>query len=247
MSCPFSGLSQKVTSRAYHYDNSRRGSDRFVIIQRTESGSGWFFFGGVRREVPPGYAFLAIVPERSRYFFDSEIRHPWVFTWINLYGELAVRMARAMRDAHGSVIFLPADGEACRIFHSLAESADAGSRDPWRHSTRCFEFVSAWMGAQARPPGSAVDPIETAAGIMEQRFREPLCVKEVASEVGMTREHLSRLFAERHGIGPAGFLRRLRALQASRLREEEKLPLREIALRSGFPSVAALRRAELAK
>ena len=181
--------------------------------------------------------------EGSRYFFDSEIRRPWVFTWINLYGELAVRIARAIRDAHGPVIPLPADGEACRIFQSLAGSADAKERDPWRHSSRCFEFVAAWMGAHARPAGSGADSIKMAEGIMEQRFREPLCVKEVASELGMTREHLSRLFAERHGIGPAGFLRRLRTRQASRLLEEGRLPLREIALRSGFPSLAALRRA----
>lgn len=241
LSCPFSGISEKVSSKSYFYDNSRRGEDCFVIIQRTESGRGVFQSGRRRDEVPPGFAFVAVVPERSRYYFEAS--KPWVFTWINFYGGLALDLARAIRDAHGPVVPFPSDGEVSRIFYSLAEGAAAKSRDPWKHSARCFEFFSTLKGALARPAGAGIDPADTAAGIMEQRFREPLCVKEIAAQVGLTREHLSRLFAQRHGAGPAAYLRAIRARQAGRLLLEEKLSLREIALRSGFPSVAALRRA----
>ena len=244
LSCPFSGIAEGANSKSYSFDNSRRGDDCFVIIQRTESGCGIFQEGSCRLEVPPGFAFIAIVPEGSRYFFD--FGEPWVFTWINFYGGLSWEVSRALREAHGPVIPLAYQGEAFRMFHSLAEGASAKSRDPWRHSAKCFEFLSTWMGELAHPSGTVANPADVAAEIMEQRFREPLAVKEIAAQVALTREHLSRLFIERHGIGPAAYLRSIRSRHAARLLAEKNLSLREIALRSGFPSVAAMRRANRA-
>ena len=132
------------------------------------------------------------------------------------------------------------------MFHSLAEGASAKSRDPWRHSAKCFEFLSAWKGELAHPSGTVANPADVAAEIMEQQFREPLTVKEIAAQVALTREHLSRLFIERHGIGPAAYLRSIRFRHAVRLLAEKNLSLRETALRSGFPSAAAMRRANRA-
>ena len=132
------------------------------------------------------------------------------------------------------------------MFHSLAEGASAKSRDPWRHSAKCFEFLSTWKGELAHPSGTVANPADVAAEIMEQQFREPLTVKEIAAQVALTREHLSRLFIERHGIGPAAYLRSIRFRHAVRLLAEKNLSLRETALRSGFASAAAMRRANRA-
>lgn len=244
LSCPFSGISERVCSKSYSFDNRRRGGEYFVIIQRTESGCGIFQNGDRRLKVPPGSAFVAVVPERSRYFFDSG--EPWIFTWINFYGRLASEFAKALRETHGPVVPMASHGEAFGMFHSLAKSVSSKSRDPWRHSINCFEFLSTWFDELSRPLGAPSDPTDVAAEIMEQRFREPLAVKEIASQVGLTREHFSRLFTERYGIGPAAHLRQIRTRQAARLLAEQNLSLREIALRSGFPSIAALRRANIA-
>lgn len=243
LSCPFSGISERVSSRSYSFDNRRRGGEHFVIIQRTESGCGVFQSGNRRHEVSPGAAFVAVVPERSRYFFDTG--EPWVFTWINFYGRLASEFALALRETHGPVVPMACHGKAFGMLQSLAKSASSKSRDPWRHSIDCFEFLSTWFGELSRPPGMPSDPADVAAEIMQQRFRESLAVKEIASQVGLTREHFSRLFMERYGIGPAAYLRQIRIRQAARLLAEQNLSLREIALRSGFPSVAALRRAKI--
>lgn len=241
ITCPFSGVSEKANSKSYFFENNSRGDDHFVIIQRTESGCGIFDDGHRCFEVPAGFAFIAVVPERSRYFFNSG--EPWVFTWINFYGALANHLSRGLCEAHGPVIPLSSDGEAFRMFHSLAEGASAKSRDLWRHSSECFAFLSTWMGELAHPSGMDTNPADVAAEIMAQRFREPLAVKELAAQVGLTREHLSRLFMERHGVGPATYLRSIRLRHAARLHAEKRLSLREIALRSGFPSVTAMRRA----
>lgn len=51
---PFSEQGEVVASSKYGYDNARRGNEHFVIIQRTETGSGFFEWNGVRRTAGPG-------------------------------------------------------------------------------------------------------------------------------------------------------------------------------------------------
>ncbi|MCX7869893.1 MAG: hypothetical protein N2322_08090, partial [Terrimicrobiaceae bacterium] len=67
LSVPFGEAHQTVLSTAYAYDNSRRGLERFVIIQRTERGCGRFWLGRRKWAVPAGMAFVAVVPESGGY------------------------------------------------------------------------------------------------------------------------------------------------------------------------------------
>jgi transcriptional regulator GlxA family with amidase domain len=59
-------------------------------------------------------------------------------------------------------------------------------------------------------------------------------VQDVATHAEISREHLTRIFVEKHGTAPAIFLRQLRLDAAQQLLQSAKLPLSEIALRSGF-------------
>ncbi len=59
----------------------------------------------------------------------------------------------------------------------------------------------------------------------------------------MSREHFSRIFVESTGESPSACLQHLRLDEASLLLRETDLPLREIAMRSGFYSERHLMRA----
>src|SRR5688572_13918771 len=49
----------------YHWKNDQRGGNRYVILQQTLSGYGTFEeLSGRKKNVRPGYAFVAIVPEK---------------------------------------------------------------------------------------------------------------------------------------------------------------------------------------
>jgi transcriptional regulator GlxA family with amidase domain len=65
-------------------------------------------------------------------------------------------------------------------------------------------------------------------------------VKQIAQEAGMSREHFTRIFADRMGQSPGVFLRGLRVSEAATLLRETSLPLREISMRSGFYSAQHL-------
>lgn len=105
-----------------------------------------------------------------------------------------------------------------------------------------YQFYLAWWQQLQlqQPMGRYADPVAEAEKFCRQHFRRPLAVKEIASHVGLTREHFTRLFRQRHAEGPATYLRELRLQEARRLRREHRLPLAELALRTGFPSARQL-------
>lgn len=240
ISVPFSGRSEVASSTSYAYHNARRGRECFVIIQRSEEGVGTYRQGGREWRVPAGEAFIALVPEASEYFLRRADDGPWRFSWINFYGALSMELMRRVRAAHGPVLPMRAGDEAETAFDELVALA---GKDGYERSCRAFDFVMKWLRELGRPQIDAEPVALAAARLMQCRFREPLSVKELAADFGLTREHFTRLFAAQHGVGPAEYLRDLRWDRARRLSREANLTQAELALRAGFPTVAALRRA----
>jgi len=243
MSAPFGQVGQRVNSARYHWDSSQRGEDQYVILQRTISGEGVFTWEGRNWPVPPGHAFVALVPEQSAYHFPAAAAEPWEFSWINLYGALALMLFRELRRMHGPVLPLPRRTRAAALFeHLTAQAARRDTLEPHDASLACYTFAMEWA-RQLKPSFRKADPVETITRICQSRFREPLGIKELAGETGLSREHLTRIFTEQTGISPARYLRDLRTQAAREMRETENLPLKEVALRCGFASPRALNRA----
>ena len=242
ISLPFACHEESVSSSRYWHKNNERGGEQFVILQRTLSGKGSFLWEGREFAVPPGHAFLAIVPEESSYFFPPNQRTPWKFSWLNFYGSLAISLCRELRRKFGPVLLLPERTPAGSAYDALVrQGARRATADPQATSLACYAFLLEWARQLGRP--EKADPVETAIRICRVRFREPIGVKELAGETGLSREHFTRLFTGRTGLPPAQFLRNLRAEAAERIMRGGAVSIREAALRCGFASPRALHRA----
>jgi len=214
-----------------------------VIIQVTASGEGWWEEKGERTPVPPGHAFIAIVPEPSSYGYPPKGTNPWRFSWLNLYSPLALRLWSEFRQRFGAVLPLPVHSPA-GLRHAALLGLLAKGADRWTISEAVYDFMLQWW-RQLEVPRLAreEDPVAAAARLLQETFRTSMTIKELADQLGFSREHLSREFAARHGVGPAGFLRRLRVKAALDLMRATQLPLTEVALRTGFQRVRDLKRA----
>ncbi len=243
ISVPFKVERESVSSRSYFYDNAHRGDACFVIVQRTISGTGMFSSRGKVYDVPEGSAFLSVVPEASSYGFRGRSSAPWVFSWLNFYGGPSPGMARSIRDHHGPVLPLPKNSPAGKLYQSFFGSGSKRA-DPVPMAAKAYSFFVEWSRELGHGTVEARDPIVGAIQTMRARFHEPLGIKTLADQVGMTREHFTRLFVEANGTGPAAYLRDIRLRHARSLLANRANSLKEAALRSGFPSVAALRRAQ---
>lgn len=249
MYCPFRQHRQVVSTTRYVWDNTNRG-DHFVIIQRTVSGYGIFELDGAVYEVPPEHAFIAIPPEKSIYYYPREATEPWRFSWINLYGDFACNLMMHFRKRHGAVVPLPARTPAGARFIEMGERSKAVDRpvnllaDPFEGSNACYRFVMEWAKQLSlRPKPNREEALEEAINLCHLRFREPIGVKELASACGLTREHFTRIFTAHTGRSPAAYLRDLRVEAARAMLQEATVPLSEVALRCGFPSVRSMKAA----
>lgn len=244
ISLPFGAMEERRNSPRYVWNCRDRSDDQFVIIQRTISGTGMFIWEGRSFPVPPDHAFIATIPEDSTYFFPPESKVAWTFSWLNFYGPLAVTLCRDLRRQYGPVLPLPRRSPAGSAFDALVlQGSKRTPSDTHDTSQACYGFLMEWARLLSRPGLDPLDPVETAIRICRTRFREPLGVKELAAESGISREHFSRIFAEKTGSPPAFFLRELRTDAAKAMMKDGSVSLREVALRCGFASPRALSRA----
>lgn len=243
ISSPFGVSFETTQTSRYQFSNDRRGAEPFVILQWTFSGAGAVHFQNKTHAVPANHAFLVIVPEESSYFYPPEAREPWSFGWINFYGELGIRLCRQLRDIYGPVLPLHPQSTAGLMLARLIRQAEKRTPgDAYTASQDCYSFLMEWSRALDQPSQRRA-PIQTAIKICQTRFREPLGVKELAAETGLTREHFTRLFVKETQCAPASFLRQLRVDAARQLIRQHTIPLKEVALRCGFPSAKAMNRA----
>lgn len=93
------------------------------------------------------------------------------------------------------------------------------------------------LAARLFPPNVPVEaPIwaERMRQRLEEAAHRPMVLRELAKELQVHPSHVSRAFPKYFGMGAGEYARRVRLEKASRLLLDEDLPLREIALRSGF-------------
>jgi len=215
-----------------------------VILQLTQSGEGVFENERGSLRVPADHAFIAVVPEQSTYYYPPEGRGPWVFSWMNFSGTLACTLFKAFQSEFGPVVFLSPHGGAAATLRRMKALTDKAEQPDRRQlSLQAYAFILEWWREAAEPDEGSEQRLEWAIRFCREHFREPHGVKEIAAESGMSREHFSRMFAERMKETPAAFLRKLRLREAETLLRHTRLPLSEVALRSGFYSARHLMRA----
>ncbi len=243
MSIPYAIFEERRNSPRYNWNNHLRRDDPNVIFQYTLEGAGVFEINGVAHPVEPEHGFLAIVPERSRYFYPQQARQPWIFRWINIYGDFGIKLWRDFRENFGPTPCLPFDSPAERIFREITHLLSTQRNpDTYVIGEMGYQFYLTW-GRQLQsqqPLPNKGDPVMEAEKFCLQHFRRPITVKEIAAHLGLSREHFTRLFRARHRLGPAAYLRAIRLKEARRLQRGTRMPLKELALRTGFPSARQL-------
>jgi len=236
---------QTVTARSrYRWNAYDRGGNPFVIFQWTHSGEGVFECTRGQLRVPAEHAFVAITPERSTYYYPPDGYEPWAFRWMNFSGILAISLFKAFQDEFGPVVFLSSQGAAAAVLRRLTGlHSKTDQPDRRQSSLLAYEFILEWWREASEPAKASGNGLERAIRFCREHFREPLGVKEIASESGLSREHFSRMFSEKMKETPAAFLRKLRLREAESFLLHTHLPLSEIAMRSGFYSDRHLMRA----
>ena len=238
---------ERTKSASYFWDNLKRGKRRYVIVQQTLEGCGRFRFRGVESRVPTGSVLVALVPEKSAYFFCGEDSREWVFRWINFEGDSALQLWGALRERFGPVLDLSGDGGAGRTLGRLINDV-AGRRfgglqvqSEAVHSA----FLSCWFQLESLEAGRS-NPAANLRELIREKYQDAVNIKQLCAEAGQSREHLTRVFKKTYGIEPAAYLRHLRLTAAERFLLRSNLGIREIALRTGHAGSSQFTRSFIA-
>lgn len=230
-------IEETVSRSSYHWDSRHRGKSPFVILQATHSGFGIYEERGKRHEVPRGHAFVTVVPEDVRYYYPEGGREPWVFSWINFYGDQGIRLWKWFRQRYGSVFPMEERSAARLIFDGLlAMTEGRKAADDFQASSESYRFAMTLAGQLESKGHAPVSAIHGAARLMQRQPLRTMAIKEFAARAGLSREHFTRLFHREMGVSPARYRRERQLDVAADWLLRTNLPVQEVALRSGFAS-----------
>jgi AraC-like DNA-binding protein len=241
MTAYFGSIETRTDPASYHWDGMKRlgrGDAPLFAFQLTLAGWGHFQLDGQPpRRVPPGTAFIAILPSRHRYYLPAESMG-WTFGWISIYHPyLLARMTQQVA-ATGPLVKVAPDGPLAAIAIRLMRGAiKKDFRDRFEVEHALFEFLVACERAMHQTRGSSDEGQQLLDAV---RSRVVAClpntldVNDLAAEYGMSRTHFSHFFRTRTGLTPARFAAEVRVREATRMLLDDRAPLKQIAEACGF-------------
>lgn len=116
-----------------------------------------------------------------------------------------------------------------RYFPNPAAATEAGYRPCLRCRPECAPGTPGWLGTSST--------VSRALRLIEESGLEDGGVESLAERLGIGSRHLRRLFLRHLGATPSAVAHTRRLYFAKRLIDETKLPMRQIALASGFGCV----------
>jgi transcriptional regulator GlxA family with amidase domain len=135
-------------------------------------------------------------------------------------------------------------GAAAAADFALALIAARQGRPLARQVATSFLMAARPGTAPQVAPDTTMDPrVARAIARMEARLDTPEPVAATAAAVGLSSRRLESLFRHALGTTPAAYALSLRLTAARRMVTEQRQPLAEIALRTGFTSPGTLSRA----
>lgn len=208
------------------------------MFKFTLSGEGRFQTGRKKHSLPAGHGFLCEINDpATAYYYPENGRVPWEFVYLSFIGPAATTMTREFAGRYGPVFQLPTDTgfipEIMAWQRHDKEEARITPADGARIVAGLFAALS-----QSKAGLNQSDAGFALARSMQRLVRKYLyqfCnVKLLSAQLGVSREHLSRVFKEQTAQTPYQYLQRQKMLEACRLLKETRLTQKEVAAKMGY-------------
>lgn len=167
----------------------------YYLLHYVVSGCGIFETARGSYTVTAGQVFIIRPDEVTCYRADD--RQPWTYIWVGFTGACA-----AVFDEAADVITVSDPS----MFLSLLDFVGRTDR---QHEYTISKIAMILVTLFGKTPPKAMAPNDYArqmAECIERQYMQPLTIEEMASDIGLSRAHLSRLFKAAYGITPQAFL-----------------------------------------
>ena len=246
---------QSTTSEVYVRDCGREACEPrhcfgpavrdYYLMHIVSEGKGIFQNAWGCFEIAKGQGFMIFPQEVTVY--TADVHTPWVYHWVGYSGAKASELTKLLGvTPENPVLNLGGyDAKAVGILHDIYE--DSASLDMREMAAmgglyRLFALLRQ-SGTLSTGKGAASESeryYQRAYWHMEANYQRDLHITDVAAFVGLSRSQLFRVFVTVCGISPQRALLMLRLKQAESLLRSTELPLKAVALSSGFSSAARM-------
>ena len=207
-----------------------------LIWQYTLKGCGRYRLGDLEYDIPPGYCFLAQVPEDHCYYIP-ENQQSWEFIYVVCGGEEAARLGVELRRS-GSVFAIPEDDQVVKTaWEIIREARESGLDNIYRDSLIAYDFMMKLfqLNITSRTPTT----LETMVLAKARRYctahmADPITVGDLADATGYSRWHFSRIFMRVYGKPPHLFIIEQKLNNALTLLKTTRSSLKTVAALCGF-------------
>lgn len=221
----------------YHFRERASGSNQFILIYCVE-GQGEIRLNETVHTVSADHFF--IIPAEMPHAYHSDENNPWSIYWVHFSGNKASIYSRFA--CHSQPI---ARGKTSRIadrtdlFSEIFRNLDRGfSIETLEYVNLCLPHLLASFThlSQFRliKESGEKDPVAQSINFMLENLVHKLKLDEIATEVGLSASHFSRLFLNRTGHSPIDYFIQLKIQRACRLLDNSGWMIADVAREMGF-------------
>ena len=235
------GHSTYMPHDRYYWSNKDRGPHECVTFQYNLRGSCEYVERGQQFTVQQGQGFLFSYIEDTAYFLPEGRTEPYECIWLNLHGAGLREHWQYLRSQFGSIFTVPEKSSLIRSVHQLRElSQPRQNTDPLDMATAVHRLVIQITDGLRSRWQKTEPPVDQAIEQILQHPSSVMSMKSVAARYEVSREHLTRRFTEKTGIGPGQYLAQQKIIRALTLLRETTLPIGQVAEQSGFGTAHTL-------
>lgn len=229
---------ETIESPSYYWDNAHRSDKPHLFFQYTIAGQGVVELDNQQFSVLPGQGFIMRVPaENTKYYYPPLGTEPWSFIYLCFSGADAENIYSQMTSKYGIIFNLDPNSEIIkdiirlRYLENRTINASSGALLVYRLFTALTAGRSE-IDADVR--GNLL--INEAKHYITANFHNQINVFDTARAIGVSREHLTRIFKAYLGITPHDYIEKERIYTACILLRDASLSIKQVSDRCGFCS-----------
>ncbi len=185
----------------------------------------------------PGHGILVRAADPDSVFgYPPGATARWEWVWCDFSGSAASAMAADLVARHGPVFALGPHDAALRWMQQITAPGSARTVLPWDARERVWQLLGSLAEACEAAAGRPEDifVMATRRRIAQRLTDHELSVEALATDMGVSREHLTRTFRRITGVTPRRHIEDLRLAQARQLLRETGLSIIVIARQCGW-------------
>ena len=225
---------------------SRQGR-RHYIFQYTFSGEG--VFRDQRGIHPCGNctAFLAASHDpKIAYAYPADKSAPWKFLFLDFGGQAACAMAQDLIRRHGAIYELPPKHPVIERLLAFRVHDQVGCAiSSLEGSKLVMDVLHALLVSKEEQPELKTENqlVRSVHAFVQAHIDQPISVLDLALHFGVSREHLTRIFAQHGASAPYQYILSSKIAAACSLLHAGVLTVKEVSGNLGFENVAHFARA----